>query len=433
MDHFVLKKLKLAKIDHKVLSFILIITVLFFAIVFYSTLTNTFGQKKSIKIGILFSTTGSMADIERPSLRASLLAIEELNQQGGINGALIEPIVYDPASNLNKTAQLATKLIVEDKVVAIFGCHTSSSRKKVKEVVEKYDSLLIYPVDYEGVEESKNIIYLDMTPNQKIIPAVSWIAEQKVKKMYLAGSNYIWPRVTNEIITHEIQQQGGEVVGSSYLILGSTDVAPIVDDIIAKKPDVVISTMVGRSALAFLQRLYDKIPAMQLPIVMVLDVIPVEENGKKQNEFLGLYLVVSYFKELVNPENKAFLKAYENKYGSSKEVDYPAATSYAGVYLLAQAIRQSPQLNPLSIRENMLRQSIASPAGVMYIDPVNANTWRSVFINRINQQGISELVWTSNVPIEPNAYPDFKTKAEWDFFEYQLFVGWGNAWEKTDN
>jgi urea transport system substrate-binding protein len=423
--------LKSSSVTNKAPIYGLITILLLLILFFYFILTTSVKKLEAIKVGVLFSKTGAMAVTELPILRATILAIEEINNQGGINNRLIEPVIYDAASNWKQSAQLAAKMILEDKVVAIFGCFTSASRKEVKEVVEKYDNLLIYPVDYEGVEDSKNIIYLGMTPNQKLIPAVSWVFEQKGKRMYLAGSDYIWPRVANEIVAHEINMMGGEIVGTSYLLLGSTDVDPMIDDIIAKKPDFVFSTLIGTSVLAFLHRFYERIPQDQIPSVMAFGFIPFEGTHSSRKGYVRLHLVESYFKGLDNPENKAFLEAYKKRYGSYNEVEYPAATSYTGVYLWAQAVRQSPTPQPVWVRENMLRQSMASPAGVMYIDPNNANTWRSVFIERINEQGASEVIWTSNVPIEPIVYPEFKTKAQWDFFEYKLYVGWGNSWEKT--
>lgn len=135
-----------------------------------------------------------------------------------------------------------------------------------------------------------------------------------------------------------------------------------------------------------------------------------------------------------NPENQTFLKEYKEKYGSNAEVAYPAAMGYIGVMFWAQALRDSPTTEPTRLREHLLRQSMATPGGAMYIDPTTANTWGSVFIERINASGQRELVWNSIVPIEPIVYPEFKTTAEWTLFEYKLFVGWGNAWEKrVDN
>jgi urea transport system substrate-binding protein len=431
MDHSVTSMLKKARINYRGLSYAFIILVLILLFIFYFIQIRAKAPNETIKVGVLFSQSGYMADTERPVLRATLLAIEEINHKGGIKGHLIEPIVYDPGSDLKQTAHLATKMVVEDKVVVIFGCFTSASRKVVKDVVEKFDNLLLYPVSYEGIEESKNIIYLGLAPNQQLVPAVSWIFEQKGNKVYLVGSDYIWPRVANEIIAQEIKVMSGEIVGTQYLKMGDTDVRALVEDIIAKKPDFVYSTIVGPSNIAFLNEFYAKIPISQMPSMISFGIMPYEINKEKRSKFIKLHTVWAYHRGLNNPENKAFLKAYKKKYGSNMEIDDPAITSYSGVYLWAQAVREAPTMDPIKVRSYILRRSIASPGGVMYVDPVNANTWRKVYIERINQNGISEVVWSSSVPIEPIIYPEYQTKAEWNLFEHQLYMGWGESWEKN--
>jgi urea transport system substrate-binding protein len=428
MDHSVLRVLNKVLFNYRGLFYFLGIFVLFFIFIFF-ILTEVNDKHEHLKVGILYSTTGIMADTERPALRATLLAIEEINNRGGINGQLIEPIVYNPDSNWKKTAELATELIEKDQVVVIFGCFTSASRKEVKEVVEKHDSLLIQSVAY-AIEESHNIIYLGMAPNQQIIPAISWIFEQGGKKVYLVGSDYIWPHVSNEIIIHEAIVNNGEIVGNRYLTLGNVQVKDIVDDIIVKKPDFIFSTLIGTSSIVFLNQLYDAVPSAQMPSIISFGITPFEFNKLKKSRFIKLHTVWSYSKLLNNPENKAFLEAYKKKYGSYLEVDDPAATSYAGVYLWSQAVKESPTTKSMQVREYMLRQSLASPAGAIYIDPKSATAWKSVIIERINSNGITEVAWTSSVPIEPKIYPEFKTKAEWNLFEYQLYLSWGNSWEK---
>lgn len=433
MDNSALSILKRGKIYYRPLFYALIPIIMLLLFLLFLILKTKDEAKETLNVGVLFSQTGAMADTERPALKATLMAIEEINNKGGVNGQLIKPIVYDPGSVWTHSSQLATKMIKEDHVISIFGCFTSASRKEVKDVVEKYNNLLIYPVSYEGAETSPNIIYLGMTPNQQIIPAVSWILNQNHKKIYLVGSDYIWPRISNEIISKKIQMMGGQVVGINYIPLGSTKVKMLIDDIIAKKPDAIFSTIIGTSNIAFLNRLYDKIPSSQMPEIMSFGIMPLEEFKNRTSKFVGLTSVWSYSKTLDNPENKLFLKAYQTKYGSIQDIDDPAATAYAGVYLWAQALKGSHTNAPEIIKNLMLRQSIASPGGVMYIDPANANTWRSVFIEKINQNGERKTIWSSLTPIEPVVFPDFKTKAEWELFEHELYTSWDNSWQKSLN
>lgn len=282
MDKSLLRNFRQTHVNYKGLSYLLIITLI--SISSYFLLNHTSGNYEPIKVGVLFSETGVMASTEKQILRATLLAIDQINKKGGVRGRQIEPIVYDIASNWRNTGQLATKLIVEDKVVVIFGGFTSADRKEIREVVEKYDNLLMYPNDYEGIEISKNIIYLGMAPNQKLIPAVSWAFEQKKRKMYLIGSDSIWARVANEIISHEIKIMGGEILNTQYLPVGSTNFDAIANDILEKKPDFVFLTLVGNSAIAMLYQLYKKASPMEVPNVMSFGYIPSgeqEQNKKK--------------------------------------------------------------------------------------------------------------------------------------------------------
>lgn len=388
-----------------------------------------FTKNADIKVGVLFSETGTMTNSERPVMRATLLAIDQINQQGGINGKRIIPIVYDGASDWKKYAVLAKKMILEDHVKVIFGCWTSAARKAVKPIVEKYDNLLIYPTQYEGAEESNNIVYLGPTPNQQLVPAASWMFSHFGKKVYLVGSDYIYPHVANEILAHETALHGGEVAGTQYIPLGSTNVDKVINDIIQKNPDFIFNTINGSTNIAFFKRLSELTAGRHRPPVMSFSLSSTATYTLGTNNIIGDYATWSYFPTRDNPENTAFLKAYQEKYGSTEEVNDPAATIFSGVYLWAQAARQALSPQPNVVQDFMLRGSVASPAGVIYIDPVNANAWRTVMIGKVNPKGLYDIVWSSQTPIQPIVYPDFKTKAAWNIFEYQLYAHWGNAWE----
>ncbi|HSE37906.1 MAG TPA: transporter substrate-binding protein, partial [Blastocatellia bacterium] len=182
--------------------------LLIVAAVFFRWLSGgTAGQDKGmvggppIKVGILHSRSGTMAIDERPVIDSTLFAIEEINAAGGLLGRPVEAIIEDGQSDAQTFAERAEKLITQDKVSTIFGCWTSASRKAVKEVVEKHNHLLLYPVQNEGLEQSPNIVYLGASPNQQIIPAVKWcISVLKKKRLFLVGSDYIFPRAANAII-----------------------------------------------------------------------------------------------------------------------------------------------------------------------------------------------------------------------------------------
>ncbi len=211
-----------------------------------------------IKVGILHSLTGTMAISEQAVVDTCLLAIDEINDQGGLLGRKIEPVVRDGRSDPATFAREAERLLSEDHVSVVFGCWTSSARKTVLPIFEKHDSLLVYPIEFEGLEQSPNILYVGPTPNQQIIPAVKWcygFLDPPARRFFLVGSDYIFPHVANAIISDELKSMGGEVVGEAYIPLGGSDVAGVIQQIRDAKPDVILNTINGDSNVALFRGL----------------------------------------------------------------------------------------------------------------------------------------------------------------------------------
>ena len=213
--------------------------------------------ERPIRVGILHSRTGPMAISEQSMIDAEVLAVEEINAAGGLlGGRRVEYVIADGRSDWPTFAREAEHLIDQDRVSVIFGCWTSASRKSVKPVVERKKHLLIYPMAYEGLERSPNIIYTGAAPNQQVIPAVSWCYQSlKARKFYLIGSDYVWPHCVNEIIKDELKALGAECVGESYVFFGSADVEDSVAAIVKAAPDVIVSTVVGDSNDPFFRKL----------------------------------------------------------------------------------------------------------------------------------------------------------------------------------
>src|SRR5882672_10824450 len=214
------------------------------------------GGGSKIKVGILHSLTGTMA-ISETSLRdVELMALEEINSAGGVLGQKVEAIVEDPESKFTTVfPEKAKKLLLKDEVAAVFGCWTSVSRKNVLPVFEENNGLLFYPVQYEGNECSKNVVYSGAAPNQQILPAVKWLLEKGYKKFYLLGSDYVFPRTANLIIVKYLKEKGLDPVAEKYTPLGHQDYANIIQDIVAKEPDVIFSTINGDSNTNFYKEL----------------------------------------------------------------------------------------------------------------------------------------------------------------------------------
>ncbi len=208
-----------------------------------------------IRVGILHSENGPMAISEKSMIDAEILALEEINDNGGLLGRRVEWVKADGRSDWPTFAREAERLIETEKVSVIFGCWTSASRKSVKPVVEAKSHLLIYPMAYEGLEESPNIIYTGAAPNQQVIPAVSWCHQAlKARKFFLVGSDYVWPHCVNEIIKDQLKALGLDCVGESYILFGSPEVGVSVEAIKKAAPDVIISTVVGDSNDSFYRR-----------------------------------------------------------------------------------------------------------------------------------------------------------------------------------
>ena len=211
----------------------------------------------TVKVGLLHSLSGTMAISETSVRDAEKLAIQEINDQGGVMGKKIEIIEEDGASDPQIFSEKAKKLLMNDKVATIFGCWTSASRKAVKPVVEGSNGLLWYPTQYEGMEQSKNIMYMGAAPNQQIVPAIEYLMKNGKKKMFLVGSDYVFPQTANRIIKAQLAAQGGEVVGEEYTPMGYTDYATIISKIKAAHPDVIVNTLNGDSNVAFFKQLKD--------------------------------------------------------------------------------------------------------------------------------------------------------------------------------
>lgn len=381
-----------------------------------------------IKVGVLHSLTGTMAISEQSVVDATLLAISEINQNGGVLGRKIQPIVVDGKSDWPTFAAAAEKLITQDRVVTIFGCWTSASRKTVKPVFEKYDHLLIYPVQYEGLEQSPNIIYTGAAPNQQIIPAVKWSVDNLGKRFFLVGSDYVFPRTANAIIKDLVRALQLEIVGEEYVLLGSTEVDGIIQKILAAQPDVILNTINGDSNVAFFQALRaagitpDKIPTISFSIA--------EEELRHLNikDMVGDYAAWNYFQSIDSAENQRFVRLFKEKYGQDRVTNDPIEAAYFGVHLWAQAVEEAGTDNVRAIREAMGDRSWNAPEGILYIDADTQHTWKTVRIGQITETGQFKILWTSDKPIRPVPYPISRTKGEWDNFLQQLYDGWNQQW-----
>ena len=358
------------------------------------------------RVGVLFAQTGCTAEIERTQLGGTLLAIEEINAAGGINGRELQPIVYDPGANDIIYAYLARKLITEDGVSSIFGCYTSASRRAVMPVVERLNGLLWYPTTYEGFELSPNIIYTGAAPNQNSLELCRFLCETYGKRFYLIGSDYIYPRRSNKLFRELVAAEGGTVVAERYLDIraGRRDFTPIMRDIKDAAADVIFSTVVG-DGTAHLYQAYAEagFNPRQTPIAS-LTTTEAELHTMNPVAGEGHITAASYFAGLDTEANKAFVKLYKKKFGADQSTNTCAETAYFQVYLFARALAQANSTDTDDLRPIVLGSSFEAPQGPVEIDAGSGHAKLWARIGRANRLGQFDVVWESGSSVEPDPF-----------------------------
>lgn len=359
----------------------------------------------TIKVGILHSLSGTMAISEVSVRDSELLAIEEINKNGGVLGKQIEPVIEDGASDWPTFAEKAQKLISQDKVAATFGGWTSASRKAMLPVFEKNKALLYYPVQYEGLESSPYIFYTGATTNQQIIPALEYLQKEKgVKKLFLVGSDYVFPRTANKEIKAWAKANGMEVTGEEYAPLGSTEFSTIVNKVKASNSDAVFNTLNGDSNVAFFKQLDGAgLPSNKLPVVSV-SIAEDEVRGIGADKVKGQIVAWNYYQTTPGKENEKFVKAYKAKYGKNRVTDDPIEAGYVGVKLWAAAVEKAGSTDPEKVKAASKGLTLDAPEGKVTVNGENQHITKTSRIGVINENGLIDTVWESDGPIEPDPY-----------------------------
>ncbi|GAB2911921.1 urea ABC transporter substrate-binding protein [Nonomuraea fastidiosa] len=357
-----------------------------------------------IRVGILHSLSGTMAISEVTVRDAELLAIEEINKAGGVLGKKLVPIVEDGASDWPTFAEKATKLIRQDKVATVFGGWTSASRKAMLPVFERYKALLWYPVQYEGLESSPYIFYTGATTNQQIIPGLDYLKEQGKKRLFLVGSDYVFPRTANKIIKAYAAANGMEILGEEYTPLGHTEYSTLVNKVVQAEPDAVFNTLNGDSNVAFFKQLKSAgVTADTMPVLSV-SVAEEEVTGIGVDNIAGHPVAWNYYQTTDTPENEAFVKAYKAKYGQNKVTSDPMEAGYNAVYLWAEAVKKAGTTEVEAVRKAAPGISLDRPEGKVTIDGENQHMYKTARIGIIQPDGLIKQVWDSGEPIKPDPY-----------------------------
>lgn len=361
-----------------------------------------------VTVGILHSLTGTMALSETGSVEAEKLAISQINESGGILGRQIKIIQEDGASDWPTFAEKAKKLLVQDKVATVFGAWTSASRKAVLPVFEKENGLLYYPTFYEGLEQSKNVIYTGQEATQQILAGLDWIhREKKAKTYFLIGSDYIWPRTSMKIARKHIENVlGGKVVGEEYKPLGNTSFGSLINKIKLKKPDVIYAAVVGGSNVAWFKQLNAAGINSKKQTLVTISVTEDEVLGIGGENLEGFYTVMKYFQSQDNPNNIAFVKAFKAMWGEDSVIGDVTQAAYLGPWLWKIAVERAGSFDVDKVVAESEKGDIEltnAPEGYVKLHK-NHHLWSKARVGKWKKDGQAEVVFTSEL-IEPNPFP----------------------------
>ncbi|WP_102222633.1 transporter substrate-binding domain-containing protein [Acidimangrovimonas sediminis] len=358
------------------------------------------------RIGVLFSQSGTTHVTERDHLRGTLLAVEEINEAGGVLGRPLVPVSYDPGAESAAFRALARRMLAEDEIDVIFGCSTSASRKAVLPIIERYNGLLFYPSMYEGFEYCENLLYTGATLNQTCLPLAEYLLAHHGRRIFFVGSDYIFPRESNRVMRDLIESKGGEVAGEVYLPLGATGpaVEELIDAIRIARPDAVFSTVIGTSAHAF-YRLYDRagIDRAAHPVAsLTMAESEIAHIGPAHCD--GHILAATYFQTLENDANRRFTAAYHGRYGSAERTSTWSEVAYMQVHLFARGLARVGQMDPGRIGRALMGEEFDMPEGRVRVDPETRPLWLTPRIGRVRADGLFDIVWGGGAPTRPDPY-----------------------------
>jgi urea transport system substrate-binding protein len=375
-----------------------------------TSVVNTTGlavTDTEVTVGILHSATGTMAISETGSIQAEKLAIEQINAAGGVLGRKIKFIQEDGASDWPTFAEKAKKLLVNDKVAAIMGCWTSASRKAVLPVVEQYNGMLYYPTFYEGLEQSKNVIYTGQEATQQILAGLNWIAKEKgAKSFFFIGSDYIWPRTSNKIARKHVENVlKGKVVGEEYYALGSTQFNSVINKIKLTKPDVIFTDVVGGSNVAFYKQLKAAGVDLSKQALLTISVTEDEIDGIGGENIAGAYACMKYFQSLDNANNKAFVPAFKKLWGEKTVIGDVTQAGYLGPWLWKLTCEKAGSFDVDKIAAASPGIEFKeAPEGYVRIHE-NHHLWSKIRVGKAKLDGQFELIFETADLVEPDPFP----------------------------
>lgn len=392
-------------------------------------------EPQKIKLGILHSQTGAMGMCEMSLRHAEILAIEEINASNEFPDIEFEAIVKDGRSRQDIFRRRTRDLIDRDNVDVIFGCWTSTDRKAVIDEIQNPSSiyvlgstpstkqpLLFYPLQYEGAESHRNVFYFGSTPNQQILPAIDYFLDEKggsKKRIFLLGSDYLYPKTANFIVKKYLQLKGLDVVGENYVPIAHRDFKDTLEAIRAAEPDLILNTMNGESNIHFFNAFCTVFTdPNQLPIVST-SMGEDELRRLPSNVAQGHYAAWSYFQSLDSPTNRQFVAKVKKTFGYDRVTDDPMEAAYVQVLLWKEAFRRAKSSAPDKIREELEKGiELQTPGGKVKMDPKTHHLYKRFRLGKIRSDRQFDVVYESNDWIAPDPFPSF------------AFPGWSCDWTR---
>ncbi|WP_243976987.1 urea ABC transporter substrate-binding protein [Vibrio natriegens] len=392
----------------------------------------------TIKVGVLHSLSGTMAISETTLKDTMLMLIDEQNKKGGLLGKKLEAVVVDPASDWPLFAEKARELISKDKVDAVFGCWTSVSRKSVLPVFEELDSLLFYPVQYEGEESSKNVFYTGAAPNQQAIPAVDYLLDQGVERWVLAGTDYVYPRTTNKILEAYLKEKGvAEAdIMINYTPFGHSDWQSIVSDIkkfgSTGKKTAVVSTINGDANVPFYKELGNQgISADDIPVV-AFSVGEEELSGMDTSALVGHLAAWNYFMSVESDVNDEFIEKWHKFIKNDERVtNDPMEAHYIGFNMWVEAVKKAGTTDPTVVGDALVGVTVPNLTGGYSAMMPNHHITKPVLIGEIQDDGQFETVWKTSGLVAGDAWSDFLPGSKDLISDWRQPLSCGNYNTKT--
>jgi len=369
----------------------------------------------TIKVGVLHSLSGTMAISETTLKDTMLMLIAEQNKKGGVLGKKLEAVVVDPASNWPLFAEKARELISKNKTDVVFGCWTSVSRKSVLPVFEELNSILFYPVQYEGEESSKNVFYTGAAPNQQAVPAVDYLMKEiGVKRWVLAGTDYVYPRTTNKILKAYLKSKGvkDKDIMINYTPFGHSDWQSIVSDIKkfgnTGKKTAVVSTINGDANVPFYKELGNQgISAEDIPVV-AFSVGEEELSGLDTKPLVGHLAAWNYFMSNESDENEEFIEQWHKFIKDKKRVtNDPMEAHYIGFNMWVKAVEKAGTTDPTKVQEALIGIAVPNLTGGFSAMMPNHHITKPVLIGEIQANGQFDTVWETSGLVAGDAWSDY--------------------------